>query len=144
MNSPFTKKYFFTGRFLFDKRIAIIIWFGLALAGVLQAFAENGLNNYFIYKQVFFHSLHQKDLYQPYPSEYDDVNLYGPFFGLVIAPFALLPGKIGPVCWVLANAGFLFWAISKLPLENKWKALLLILCSHELMISSASLQTNPL
>jgi len=144
MNRAFTKEYFFTGRFLFDKRIAIIIWFGLALAGVLQAFAENGLNNYFIYKQVFFHSLHQTDLYQPYPSEYGDVNLYGPFFSLVIAPFALLPDKIGAVCWVLANAGFLFWAISKLPLENKWKALLLILCSHELMISSASLQTNPL
>ena len=144
MSTASIRKYFFTGRFLFDKHLAVAVWFTLALAGVLQAFAENGLNNYFIYKQVFFHTLHQKDLYQPYPAEYGDVNLYGPFFSLLIAPFALLPDKIGAVSWVLANAVFLLFAINKLPLEKKWKAFLLILCSHELMISSASVQINPL
>ena len=144
MNTVFTKEYFFSGKFFFDRRIAALLWFGLALAGVLQAFAENGLNNYFIYKQVFFHTLHQQDLYQPYPAEYGDVNLYGPFFSIVIAPFALLPDKPGAVCWVIANAAFLFFAVSKLQIDNKWKALLLLLCSHELMISSASFQINPL
>jgi hypothetical protein len=128
----------------FNRKFALFCWFGLSLLAVLQASAENGLNNYFIFKGVFYHTLHSKNLYAPYPAEYGDINLYGPLFSLIIAPFALLPDKLGVILWTLANAGFLLFAFGKLPLPARWKTALLFLCCHELMISSAAIQVNPI
>jgi len=144
MNLREIRSYIFSGDIFYNRKIALLCWFGFALFGVYQGFAENGLNNYYIFKQVFYHTFNQQDLYTAYPAEYKDVNLYGLFFSLVIAPFALLPDKIGIICWILANAGLLLFAINKLPIPYKWKTFLLFLCSHELMLSSASAQVNPI
>jgi glycosyl transferase family 87 len=135
---------FFLYKIISNRKLSLIFWFVLCLLGVWQGFRENGLNNYFIYKNVFFHTLHHQNLYVAYPSEYNDINLYGPFFSIVMAPFAWLPDKIGIIAWAFANAAFLLFAISKLPLSNKWQAVLLFLCCHELMICSESVQINPL
>lgn len=127
-----------------NRFIAKSLWFGLSLAAVIQDILRNKLNNFLIFRSVYFHLTQGRNLYLFYPSEYGDVNLYGPVFGNVIMPFALLPVQLGALCWVMANVIFLYWAISKLPLERFYQTVLVFLCSHELMNNSSWLQSNAL
>lgn len=60
-------------------------------------------NNFLVYKNVFWHSFHQTNLYLKYPSEYFDQNLYGPLFAALIAPFAILPDLLGLISWIMVS-----------------------------------------
>ncbi len=131
-------------KLLHDRRLTGGLWFGLSLFAVLQAVFKNRINTYIIYKWVYFHAVERANLYLPYPKEYGDVNLYGPLFSLVIAPFAHMPDWLGATCWILASAALLWYAFTKLPLSYNNKTVLLLLCAHELMYTSAWLQTNAL
>lgn len=67
--------------FSFKKNYSIVLWFSLAVIGVsleLMRGIEN-INNYKVFKNVFWHTVETKNLYLHYPKEYFDVNLYGPF-----------------------------------------------------------------
>lgn len=128
--------------FWVSRPLALALWFGLSLIIALQHAWANAFNNYTIYKNVFFHTIHLQNLYTAYPDQQGDLNHYGPFFSLLIAPFAWLPDKIGVVCWVMANAAFLLYAIRQLPLPAKWKTVLILLCANEMMINSGQVQTN--
>ena len=131
-----------SAKWLTNRTLAVSLWFGLSLFAVAQALWSHQINNFLVFRSVYFHLMEGRNLYIPYPAEYQDVNLYGPFFGLLIAPFALLPIKLGVICWVMANVSFLYWAVSKLPIARGYQTALLILCSHELMNCSSWLQTN--
>jgi len=133
----------FSWDLVFDRRFVLSIWFALCLFGIYKVFAGYGINNYLIFRLVFYHTINQQDLYIPYPAEYGDVNLYGPVFSLVIAPFASLPVKAGVILWMIFNAAFLAFAVFKMPVPAKWQAALLLLCGYELMISTTSVQINP-
>lgn len=65
-------------------------------------------NNYKIFENVFPHVINGLHLYVEYPTEYYDVNHYGPIFALVIAPFSILPEWLGMIFWILMNTYFLF------------------------------------
>lgn len=123
--------------------IAPLSWFGLSLIVAIQELSIGHLNNYIIFKNVFYHVRGLQPLYIEYPDLYTDVNLYGPFFSVIIAPFAMLPDYLGAVLWVMANAGFLYFAIRQLPLTRVQQNLVLLLCSHELMGASSYFQFNP-
>jgi hypothetical protein len=139
------KEWFLSGRFLFSRNLAIILWFGLsALAAILIFINRGESNNFVIFKHVFAHVLQQKNLYHFYPAEYEDVNLYGPVFSILIAPFALLPKMLGGFCWVMFNAFVLFFAIRKLPIQRNWQYAILILSSNEMMNNASWFQINPL
>jgi hypothetical protein len=139
------KKLLVSGRFLFSRKLAVILWFGLSLlAASLIIVYQNTSNNFLIFRHVFYHVLQQKNLYLYYPSEYADVNLYGPLFSILIAPFALLPTVIAGYCWVLFNASVLFFAIRKLPIQKNWQYAIIILSSNEMMNSASWFQVNPL
>jgi len=126
--------------------VLTVIWF---LFPILACIAEisrglGDINNYLIYKQVFWHTLEQKHLYLSYPSEYADVNHYGPLFSILIAPFALLPVYVGCFFWCLFNVAVLFYAIKKLPvtvLQQRW---ILLIGVFELITSIHSVQFNPM
>ena len=129
--------------FLLQKRTARFLWFGMSFfVAIKQAFGHIH-NNYFIYKYTFFNLIHQNNLYLPQPEHYLDVNHYGPLFGLFIAPFVWLPDHLGASCWVMFNAYILFVAINQLPIVNQQKNIVLLLCMHELMTASFSVQFNP-
>jgi len=129
--------------FLLQKRTALFLWFGLSFfAGVKQAFSHH-YNNYLIYKFTFFNLIHQYNLYLPQPERFLDVNHYGPLFGLFIAPFVWLPDELAVVLWVMFNAFVLYQAIFYLPIHNQQKIIVLLLCAHELMTASFSVQFNP-
>ncbi|GAB4093072.1 glycosyltransferase family 87 protein [Flaviaesturariibacter terrae] len=122
------------------------LWFGLSLFVAFQHLAadEGSINNYHIFRYVFWHTLDGKNLYAEYPSEYGDMNHYGPFFSVVIAPFALLPNWAGVLLWVLFNAAILLFAIRRLPLTASAQLALTLLCAHELMMNTGQLQANAL
>ena len=139
-----SKNWFLSGEFLFNRKLAISLWFGLSFIGVILEIIHTKINNYLIFKYVYYHTLEQANLYLDYPALYADSNHYGPVFSLLIAPFAILPDKIGVVFWVMANAAFLYFAISKLPIIEKYQNAILILCAHEQMTAAAWLQINPM
>ncbi len=139
---PHTQKYTISD-FLLQKRTALFLWFGLSFfVAIKQAFGHH-YNNYLIFKYTFFNLIHQHNLYLPQPEHYLDVNHYGPLFGLFIAPFVWLPDEVAVIAWVMFNTYILYQAINHLPLLNQQKIIVLLLCAHELMTASFSVQFNP-
>ena len=128
--------------FFYDDRVAISLWFGLAIIGIIvEVFHKGTGGNYTLFKGVYEHTIHQANLFIHYP-EYEDINHYGPFFSLIILPFYYLPDKIGIVLWVIFNAGFLYVAIRQLPILRKYQNAILVFSAHELMLASEWQQTN--
>lgn len=118
------------------------LWFGLSFIGAILEISRHNINNYLIFKDVFFHVIHQQPLYIPYPADYYDVNLYGPVFSIVIAPFAGLDTNLGAVLWSLSGSAILFYAIRQLPLTRMQQNIILLLCSMELMGAASWFQMN--
>ncbi len=132
---------FFRRPFFSDYRTLLGLWLLMALIAALQKmFVPN--NNYMMYQAVFWHVWEQVSLFAHYPLEYWDVNHYGPFFGLVIAPYALLPYFPGRLLWLLTLAFSLWYAVRKLPLR-KWQHVFIYwFCAHELLTALYRSQFN--
>lgn len=81
-------KQFFMRPFFRNPLTLFGLWMLLALVSALIKFHK--CNNFLVFKYVFWHTWNQTSLYAPYPAEYFDTNYYGPFFSLVIAPFAVV------------------------------------------------------
>ena len=129
----------------FNNRLIIIsLWIIISLIAGLIKLDINDINNYKIFKNVFFHTIDKLPLYKEYPLEYFDHNHYGPIFSLLIAPFAVLPDYLGISLWSLFNAGVLAWAITQLPLKSKQINAILWICLHELLTTLLGLQFNPM
>ena len=123
-----------------------VLWFLVPfIALTIEAQKENiFINNYLIYKNVFWHTLHQEHLYSLYPNEYFDKNHYGPLFSILIAPFAILPNYIGLMLWGMVNIFILFYAVGKLPITFWGKNIILLLSLIETLTSTQNLQFNPM
>lgn len=121
-----------------------IVWFVLAAIAVLLEISRgrDAINNYLIFKGVFTHTVAQLPIYIEYPAEYEFTNHYGPFFSLIIAPFALLPDVIGCFLWTVINAAVLFYAIRKLPISLTKQNLILAIGLIEMMTASHNVQFN--
>lgn len=123
--------------------LAVVIWFAFALIAVLAELFHHSINNFLIFKSVFWHVINQKNLYLAYPAEYEDHNFYGPIFSFIIAPFAVLPNWLGVISWVLFNAYILYYAITQLPLTEKAIQTILLITAIEFMTSCHNVQFNP-
>ena len=123
-----------------------VLWFLLAAIAVTLELSRgiDSVNNYLIYKGVFQHTFQQKNLYLTYPAEYGDANHYGPFFSMVIAPFAIFNNYVGCFLWCITNAAFLYFAIKKLPINDHQKNVVLLITAVEMMTSTHSVQFNPM
>jgi hypothetical protein len=75
--------------------------------------------NYLIFKNSFFHLLHNQDLYVLFPAEHADYYKYSPTFALLMAPLAVLPDFAGLLCWNLLNAWLLFFAFKAFPIGSE-------------------------
>jgi hypothetical protein len=103
---------------------------------------NEAINNYLIFKNLFFNTLKERNLYLHYPDLYLDLNHYGIFFSLLIAPFAILPDWIGISLWNLANALIFVYALNKLPFSAPKKTLFGILCLQEYITAALYSQFN--
>ncbi|TAE42570.1 MAG: DUF2029 domain-containing protein [Sphingobacteriales bacterium] len=132
----------FTQSLLSEKKWAFICWFGLSAVALVKVLVQHS-NNYLIYKNTFFNLIQQQNLFAPYPNLYADSNHYGPIFGVLIAPFALLPDALGTSLWVILNASILLYAVFQLNISQQNKLIVCFICAHELMTASYSTQFNP-
>lgn len=130
--------------FFTNKNYISAIWLVIALVSAIKQFSSGRLNNYLIFKNVFWHTLNQQSLYSEYPDLYFDHNHYGPIFSLFIAPFAVLPDAFGAVLWNVFNAFILVWAIAKLPLKENKINLVLWICVNEFVTANLGFQFNPI
>jgi hypothetical protein len=101
-------------------------------------------NNYLIFRQSWYHLKDQLNLYAAYPKEYYDFYYYGPVFGVFAMPFALPSEVAGLFLWEVANALAVIIAVNMLPLSQKRKMILLLLCAIEFSNSSFYMQFNPI
>ncbi|RYU92336.1 DUF2029 domain-containing protein [Mucilaginibacter terrigena] len=137
-------------KIIFNKPLILWLWFGLSFFAVAKDVVvhfsnkETTHNNYIIYKHNFLNLKNQHTLYGPEPQYYKDLNHYGPVFGLVIAPFALLPNQAGVILWVMFLAFVLYYAVTQLPLNNSQKLVILLLNVNSMMGSSGNVQVNSL
>jgi len=102
-------------------------------------------NNFLIFRGSINHLMDHQNLYQHYPEEYYDLYKYSPTFAVMMAPFELLPVKVGLFLWNLLNALVLFFAVWKFPSWSpKQKLLALLFIVIELITSLQNHQSNAL
>jgi hypothetical protein len=135
---------FFKQSFFCNRNYIFSIWIVITLITVLKQLCIGKYNNYKIFRQVYFHLIEKLPLYAEYPQEYFDHNHYGPIFGLIIAPFAVMPDFLGMPLWGIFNAAVLFYAITQLPLKSQQINAVLWICLHEFLTAILGLQFNPL
>ena len=113
-------------KFFSNPKFILVIYALLAAGTALQEYhlgsksdTSTHYNNYIIFRQSFFHLIHHKDLYAPYPAEHFDYYKYSPAFAVFMGAFAYLPLAIGLITWNLLNALVLFFAIKSLPVNDR-------------------------
>src|SRR3954470_11898639 len=99
-------------------------------------------NNFVIFRQSFFHLIHNQDIYQHFPEEHYDVFKYSPTFSLWMSWFAFFPDVVGLILFNLVNIIVLIIAMRYLPLSKQRLNMLLFFIAVETLISLTSSQTN--
>ena len=122
-----------------DYRTLFGLWLLLPVIATLLKLSKH--NNFLIFRYVYWHTIEQLPLYVAY-DEYWDTNHYGPFFSLVIAPFAMLPVRWGLFFWLIVLSLSLYYAIRKLPFPDRKRIFLYWFCAHELLIALFMSQFN--
>ena len=134
-------KAFFAKPIFHDRRTILWLWIALSVIAAVLKYNRTD-NNYRIFRGVFWHTLQGTSLYAEYPLEYYDVNHYGPFFSLVIAPFALMPIPLGLVFWCIALSLTLYFAITRSTFGSWQQMFVLWFCSETLLTSLFMQQFN--
>mgnify|MGYP002291147565 FL=1 len=124
------------------ERTVFWIWMSSGLIYAIVKLLIGKYNNYKIFENVFPHVINGLPLYVEYPTEYYDVNHYGPIFALVIAPFSILPEWLGMIFWILMNTYFLFYAIRQLPFNESQRIIVYWYSLCELMTAQGVQQFN--
>jgi hypothetical protein len=118
--------------FFHDYRTILVMWIVMCLIlAITKSYNSDG--NYRIFIGVWYHTIEQLPLFDHYPLEYDDMNHYGPFFALVIAPFAWMTRYAGMFFWMLFLCMFLYVSIRKSDFTKYQQLFLFWFCSHELL-----------
>lgn len=125
-----------------DYKTIFSAWIATAVIYALVKLLIGKYNNYLIFKNVFWHTIHNQSLYAEYPSEYYDHNHYGIVFSFIIAPFAVMPDWLGIVLWLVANTALLFFAIKQLPLSDNQKVFIYWFSFIELLTAQSMQQFN--
>jgi len=122
--------------FLDDSKISRYLWLLILPVAAMTKCP----NNFLIFRQVFWHTIHQLPLYTAYPAEYADVNHYGIFFSTIVAPFALPPVWLGMLLWLIGLSTLLYFAIRNLPRANT--IFIYWFCANELLTALYLQQFN--
>ena len=132
--ADFLHKPFFT-----DYRTIAGLWVLMCVFTIIKHQQEN---NFVIFAAVWKHTIEQLPLYVYYPAEYIDVNLYGPVFSLVVAPFAVLPRPADLFCWLLFLCACLFLSVRRSNFTRYQQLFVLWFCTHELLTALLMSQFN--
>jgi Glycosyltransferase family 87 len=133
---------FFTLPFFTERKYIIGLWLVLAFVSGLKQYLIDSYNNYKIFAYVYRHTVQKIPLYLEYPAQYEDANHYGPFFSVIIGPFAVLPDGVGIVLWNLFNVVLLIFGVFKLPIKEIYKVAIAWIITNELITALLSVQFN--
>lgn len=138
-----------------DRRALAVLYILLGVISALCKLSPTRHNNYDIFRYVFYNTWNGTSLYAPSTDGgFWDANHYGPFFSVIIAPFAVMPTWLGLLCWCTLLAVFLFWAISRYcnttpdPAHSRNKStayimpFIILYCAHELLTALFMQQFN--
>ena len=118
--------------FFHDYRTIFVMWIVMCLIlAITKSYNSDG--NYRIFIGVWNHTIAELPLFDHYPEEYDDMNHYGPFFALVIAPFAWMTRYAGMFFWMLFLSMFLYVSVRKSDFTKYQQLFIFWFCSHELL-----------
>ena len=134
-------KAFFAKPIFHDRRTILWLWLALSVIAAVLKYNRTD-NNFRIFRGVFWHTLQGTSLYGEYPLEYYDVNHYGPFFSLVVAPFALMPIPVGLIFWCIALSLTLYLAVTRSTFSSWQQMFVLWFCSETLLTSLFMQQFN--
>ena len=134
-------KAFFAKPVFHDRRTILWLWLALSVIAAVLKYNRSD-NNFRIFRGVFWHTLQGTSLYGEYPLEYYDVNHYGPFFSLVVAPFALMPIPVGLIFWCIALSLTLYFAVTRSTFSSWQQMFVLWFCSETLLTSLFMQQFN--
>lgn len=128
-------------KWLRDYRTLLGLW---VVIGIVSALCKlHAHNNYDIFRYVYFNTMNGVSLYGPSTDGgYWDMNHYGPFFSLIIAPFAVLPVWLGLLLWCVALSMCLYWAVRKSTLSKYQQIFIFWFCAHELLTALFMQQFN--
>ncbi|SFH78119.1 glycosyltransferase family 87 protein [Halpernia frigidisoli] len=131
-------------KFISNPKIIFGIYLVVSLISAVAKYFRGPIayNNYLLFKNVFLSSLRSENIFQQHQDLFFDSNHYGVFFGVLIAPFALLPDWLGMPLWNVANAFVFVFALSKLPISNIKKSFVAWLCLQEFITAALSVQFN--
>ncbi|MDE6070097.1 MAG: DUF2029 domain-containing protein, partial [Alistipes sp.] len=129
------------GAFFLDPRNLYILGFLLVLALTFAEAARGRHRNFMIFAEstkLFWQQIAPYGANWTAAAPHLDYFLYGPLFNVLFAPFAYLPGLLGPFAWNLFNFTLWFAAIFTLPerfsREEKCKSflytLLILACTQ--------------
>lgn len=135
-------KTFFKKPLFSDYRVLFGLWMTLSVISFLAKMRCDRHNNYLIFKYVYWHAVKGTPLYGQSPTEYLDSNHYGPFFSLVIAPFALMPDWLGMLLWLMVLTAALYLAVRRLPADKRVRVFIYWFCAHELLTALFMQQFN--
>ncbi len=118
---------------LLNPYVVLVVWVlcTLQICISLSLADPASYNNFLVFRGVFDHLFSSLPLYEAYPLEYGDLNHYGPVFGFIIAPFAMLPVWLGLSLWCLCLSLSLYWAVRRLPLPVVLTSLILWLVLND-------------
>lgn len=131
-------------KFISDYRIIFVIYMIVSAVTAYSKYKRGtgGYNNYLIFKNVFYNTLQERNIFSQYPELFFDSNHYGVFFSLLIAPFAMMPDGFGAVFWNVAITLVFLFAIYKLPFSNAKKSFFAWLCLQEFITAATYFQFN--
>lgn len=137
-------------RWLCDRRVLAAVWIIIGIVSALSKMRIDRHNNFDIFRYVFYHTWEGTSLYaQSTDGGYWDINHYGPFFSIIIAPFAVMPVWLGLLLWNVMLAVFLFWAVSRYCSSHKMSGagtavmpFVIWFCAHELLTALFMQQFN--
>jgi hypothetical protein len=127
--------------FLFFILLAVVIGV-ISFTSSLDMVQYTRYNNFIIFKQSFFHLIHNQDIYRQFPEEHYDVFKYSPTFSLWMSWFAFFPDVVGLILFNLVNIIVLIIALRYLPLSKQRLNMMLFFIVIETLISLTSSQTN--
>lgn len=125
-----------------DRKVLFGLWMILGIVSALAKLKHH--NNYDIFRYVFYNTWNGQGLYLPSTDGgFWDLNHYGPFFSIIIAPFAVCPTWLGLLLWDICLATFLYWAVSLLCSNlPKLQVFIVWFCAHELLTALFMQQFN--
>lgn len=130
--------------FLLSNKFIITVAVIVPLIAGLKHMIGGIFNDYRIFTSSFYYCLEQINMYEYYPELNGWSYIYGPFFTLIIAPFALLPDQLGTLLWDVVTNLILFVAIYYLLLTKKQKVIIFYFSLIAVYANAVNSQTNSL